>query len=287
MLRILETPGLQTRPQKINFVCERFRQEGKIKQLEDLRDATKDLSHIDRSDIYYQLLLSYIKQEDIDKAVGLWTQLQEDDVAPTDQFLYTLGTFLKERNVEVPFAIPSYKAPVEQEAAAPAPVRPKPTNTSFFREAIKAGDVDKALEVKNSGVFLSINDQSLLIERLLQNERVNEATKIALEMINKNQFPTLKVFRFLLNKLSNNGVTDVLELIGTKLNADQKKLLSFDNRMCHANVLAGNSEAYLKNLENTIDNAKDEELRTISEQFPRGGVNAVLEKHPEMVETRE
>lgn len=97
--KILETPGLQTRPQRINSACERYQLEGLVKPLEGLKDATKDLNHIDRSDIYYQLLLSYIKQETVDKALGLWTQMQEEDVAPSDLFLYKLGSFLKDSKV--------------------------------------------------------------------------------------------------------------------------------------------------------------------------------------------
>lgn len=75
----------------------RFQQEGLVKPLEGLKDATKDLNHIDRGDIYYQLLLSYIKQDDPEKSLGLWTQMQEEDLAPTDQFLFTLGSFLQEK----------------------------------------------------------------------------------------------------------------------------------------------------------------------------------------------
>lgn len=104
--KILETPGLQSRPSRITSICERYRMEGMVKPLEGLKDATKDLNHIDRSDIYYQLLLSYLKQEDADKAIGLWTQMQEEDVAASDEFLRKLGKYLSARNIAVPFVLP-------------------------------------------------------------------------------------------------------------------------------------------------------------------------------------
>lgn len=258
--------------------------------MEGLKDATKDLNHINRSDIYYQLLLSYIKQEDIEKSLGLWTQMQEEDLAPTDQFLHTLGNFLKERDVEVPFVIPKYVP--REDKPEPLPVsssKPRVYTTgavSLFKECLRNGDVDKALEIKRtSSEKISLHDMSLLIEKLLQGNRVNEATKMVLDLLDKNQYPVVKVFRFLLNKLANSGNTEALELIGSKLNSEQKKLLSFDNRICHANVIGGQAENYLKVLETKIDGAKENELNEIAEQFPRGGVNGILEKHPELTET--
>lgn len=255
-----------------------------------LKDATKDMTHINRSDIYYQLLLSYINHEDIDKSLGLWTQMQEEDLAPTDQFLYTLGNFLKERDFTVPFVIPKIASQDDKPAPSTSAIKPRYNVTSGvvspFKESLKNGDVDKALEIKNNASEkLSVQDISLLIEKLLQNDRVNEASKIGVELLNKNQYPVLKVFRFLLNKLANAGNIETLELIGSKLTSEQKKLLSFDNRICHANVIAGKAEEYLKTLEVKIDNAKDEELNDVAEQFPRGGVNGILEKHPELTET--
>jgi hypothetical protein len=59
--KLCQTPGLRSRPQRINSACERYQQEGKVAPLEGLVEATRDISHIDRSDIYYHLLLSYCK----------------------------------------------------------------------------------------------------------------------------------------------------------------------------------------------------------------------------------
>lgn len=282
--KILETPGLQTRPQRINSACERYRQEGMVKQLEDLKDATKDLNHIDRSDIYYQLLLSYIKQEDVDKALGLWTQLQEEDLTPTDEFLHRLGTFLKDRNAKVPFIIPDMKPkPRIQESTSSSVPKVKSAPAVLFKQYLRSGDIEQALKIKNSSnETFSNGDLSLLIEKLLQKERVNEATTLALEMLNRNVLPASKVFRFLLNKLANAGNVQVLESIAEKLTAEQKKMFSFDNRLCHANVSSGNAEGYLARLEEIIDNAKEDELNVVAEQFPRGGVNGILEKYPDL-----
>lgn len=273
--KILETPGMQGRPQKINYACERYCQEGMVKQLEDLKEATKDLNHIDRSDIYYQLLKSYIKQEDINKALGLWTQMQEEDLLPTDQFLVTLGRFLQERNIEVPFVVPQ----------APSTVSGKRSISTNVKEKLRDGDLDYVLEVHRSQpTNISDSERSLLIEKLLQSNRLNEAKKITLDMLNRNTRPSYKIFRFLLNRLALVGDVDALESISRKLSGQDKKQLSFDNRVCNANIVAGTVAQYLAKLEASVDSAKPEELEAVCEQFPRGGAYGILEKYPQYLE---
>lgn len=39
----------------------------------------------------------------MDKALGLWTQMQEEDVNIPDEFLFVLGKLLKENGRPVPF----------------------------------------------------------------------------------------------------------------------------------------------------------------------------------------
>lgn len=280
--KILETPGMQGRPQKINYACERYRQEGMVKQLEDLKEATKDLNHIDRSDIYYQLLMSYIKQEDTEKALGLWTQLQEEDLLPTDKFLITLGNFLKHQNIAVPFVIP--------QSASSQPLQvitekktPKKINTS--RDRINAGNLDWALTThKEQPNSFSDADCTLLIEKLVQSDRLNDAKEVTEYLLNKGTRPAYRVFRFLLNKLAIAGEVEFLERVSKKLSSDDKKLLSFDNRLCNAHVIAGKASEYLERLENEITNASDDEVEAIYQQFPRGGAYGILEKCPELQE---
>lgn len=268
--KILETPGLQNRPQRINTACERYQQEGLIVPLEGLKDATKDLNHIDRSDIYYQLLLSYIKQNDSEKALGLWTQLQEEDLAPTDQFLNTLGTHLKSKNLEVPFVIP------DEKNVAREPVMQPLTISSQFRQKLRMGRIDQALKIKNANTEkLSIVDLSTLIEQLAQNDRLKEASALTLELLQNRSHPVSRVFRFLLNKLSAAGDVDTLNKFASLISPEVKKLLSFDNKVCHANLVAGKADDYLNELQERIHKAG--EISNLAEQFPRGGAFGILQ----------
>ncbi|KAK5643251.1 hypothetical protein RI129_007096 [Pyrocoelia pectoralis] len=286
--KILETPGLQTRPQRINYACQRYQMEDMVKPLEGLKDATKDLNHIDRSDIYYQLLLSYIKHVDTDKALGLWMQMQEEDLSPNDIFLHTLGDFLIKNNVTVPFVMPQSQPPPKQIKLLQRPKDEKMSNGQQFRQNLKDGNLNDALVIKqNLRDPLSVTDASNLIEQLVHKERLQDATKIALELLDRSLIVVPRVFRFLLNNLAHKGDVENLTLIGTRINHDTKKLLSFDNRLCHANLVAGNAAEYLDKLEHEIANVKEGEIVLLAEKFPRGGVLGIMEKHPELIDKYE
>ncbi|EDV30832.1 uncharacterized protein Dana_GF14846 [Drosophila ananassae] len=317
--KILETPGLRTRPQRINSACDRYKNEGLLQPLEGLIEATKDLGHIDRNKIYYTLLLSYDKADEAEKALGLWTKMQEEAVTPNDAFLLKLAELLRRKNIDVPFVVPETQresrtkkakakeqtksepakaetvkdkeAPKEkpQKKAEPAPApTPKPvSHTSGFRKAILANDPDAAIAHKQSfqgGEKVGVLDTSRLIELLVRADRLSEATKYVEELLSEKLHPQPKIFKFYLNKIAAAGDLETLKKIGQQLTEEQKRLVSFDNRFCHANIVAGKAEQFLKQLSTDIEAAKTpEEAAKQAEKFPRGGAVGILDKHPELV----
>lgn len=304
--KILETPGLRTRPQRINSACERYRQEGLVLPLEGLMEATKDLNHIDRGEICYSLLLSYIKDVQPDKALGLWTKMQEEDIAPNDQFMRKLGDFLKSQNIDVPFTMPEVKvgntkqqnknsvsnpvpAKKQTKDVKPSivqPIRSVSEGVTAVKVAIKSGDVDQILSAKaklSSNDKLSNTDQSLVVEALVKGVRLREASKLVEEMLSQGNQPISRIFRFYLNKIAASGDVSQITKLSSQISSESKKLLSFDNRTCHAYIVAGKSEQYLKELENAIDQANtDSEIKDVGEKFPRGGAVGILEELPQM-----
>ena len=78
--------------------------------------VTKDLFGIDRNLMYDYLLTGRLKTGNADQALAVWTQMLEEDVQPSNDFLHRLGTFLIKNDRLPPFTVPS--AP----AVAPAKV---------------------------------------------------------------------------------------------------------------------------------------------------------------------
>ncbi|BFF96291.1 leucine-rich PPR motif-containing protein mitochondrial [Drosophila madeirensis] len=310
--KILETPGLRTRPQRISSACDRYRNEGLLQPLEGLIEATKDLGHIDRNKIYYTLLLSYDKADEAEKALGLWTKMQEEMLTPTDAFLLKLAEILRRKNIDVPFVVPETQQQTRRNRAAktdtpkeestvkkeqPAVKKEQPakaettarplSHKAGFRKALLANDPDAAISHKQSLAAsdkVNVLDTSRLIELLVRDDRLTEATKYVEELLADGLHPQVKVFRFYLNKIAAAADLQTLEKIGKQLNEEQKRLVSFDNRYCHANIVAGKAEPFLKQLSAEIDSAKTpEEAAKQAEKFPRGGAVGILNKHPELV----
>jgi len=86
-----------------------------------------------------------VQKNDPDKALGVWTTMQEDDHQPSDSFLIELGEFLQASGREVPFAIPQNQStPKEQQ---PIDV-PEVTPLAQYRQALKKKDWTSALNLK-------------------------------------------------------------------------------------------------------------------------------------------
>lgn len=272
--KILETPGLRSRPQRINTACERYCKEGKSETLEALVQATKDFNHIDRHEIFYSLLLTYCKDDQPEKALGLWTKIQEEeDVTPSDQFLTTLGRYLENKGLEVPFVLPSSAS------------NSKGTKSNV-KKLIKTGDLDGAIKAKDtlkSGGNLSIRDQSAMLELMVQENRLENANEQVLKMLNANTYPVLRIFRFYLNKLAETGNYKFIEQISKLLTPELKKKTSLDNRLCNAYVKAGKSEECVDHIIRQFDSAATkEELDVLEQAFPKGAIHAIFDNHPDL-----
>lgn len=281
--KILETPGLRSRPHRINTACQRYLQEGMVAPLEGLIEATRDLSYIDRTDIYYNLLSHYCNTSETDKALGLWTKMQEEDLAPTKEFLTKLGTYLQCKDIPVPFTIPES---TKKSASFKESSVKEGYDIRTFHKSLRLGDVDNALKIKKTlqpDRALSVNENSLLLEALLKHNRMNESLEVLFELLNKGLHPLPRIFRFCLNKFAIKGDIEAMEKIGKSLNDDIKKLCSFDNRLCHCYISAGKCDEYLDKLNKLIMDAKDEDLKQLEASFPRGGASGILESRPDLL----
>lgn len=60
-------------------------------------------------------------------------------------------------------------------------------------------------------------------------------------------------------------------------------MVSYDNRICNAHIVAGKAKEYLQGINKALESAKTPEaLARLSSSFPRGGAIGILEKHPEL-----
>ena len=100
---------------------------------------------------------------------------------------------------------------------------------------------------------VNVTDSSSLIELLVKDDRVKEATKVAESILALDAYPIPKIFRFLLNRLASNGDVESMSNVGQYLTPRVKKEVSFDNRLCNAYLAAGRGNEYLDMLQRDVD----------------------------------
>ncbi|GBP92171.1 Leucine-rich PPR motif-containing protein, mitochondrial [Eumeta japonica] len=256
--RILETPGLHTRSQRLESACERYAEEGKTEFLEGLLEATKELSHIDRSNIFYHLLVSYCKADETDKAVGLWTLLQEENVIPSDKFLMYLGQHLQEKNREVPFVIP-----VLDNSKKTKETLSQSSNQLKQREFTDKPHTQNENLTKNK----AINDK---IDNLINSGKPAEAMDVTINAIKSGTMPQITMIRRLLKVLSDEGNVDKLAMLSDFLTPELKKKLTYDNKLISAKFSQGGGAEYINKLWISYQSAKsNEDFEDIMRRYPR------------------
>lgn len=115
--------------------------------------------------MYFYLLQAYCKANDADKALSVWTSLQEENIQPTTELLSFLADFLRKNNLPIPFAPPAQdeedvpltessrrfisgrgkKSELGDEATLPRTTNPL---VKKFRQSIEINDIDVALQMK-------------------------------------------------------------------------------------------------------------------------------------------
>ncbi|KAG6445714.1 leucine-rich PPR motif-containing protein, mitochondrial [Manduca sexta] len=258
--RILETPGLQTRNRRLENACQRYVEEGKSEHLEGLLEATRELSHIDRSNIFYHLLISYCKEDQTDKALGLWTILQEDGEIPSDQFLQHLGAHLKSKNRNVPFVIPE--------------------------EILKKNGSKKETNAKvnqtQAGESITKNSVSSQIESLINEGNLDQATDITLKAFEVGNVPKHTVLKYLLKTLGEAGEVEKIQQLSKYINESLRRRLAFDNKMILAVFKRGAASQHVDNLLQSVEAAQShDELKTALIKFPRSTALASIIDKPE------
>ncbi|KOB79221.1 putative bicoid mrna stability factor [Operophtera brumata] len=250
--RILETPGLQTRHRRLDDACLRYVEEGKSEYLEGLLEATKELSHIDRSNIFYHLLVTYCKSDETDKALGLWTLLQEEGEVPSDQFLVLLGKHLRSKRRDVPFVIPN-----EQ------PRKPRKENV-----------IDKVIQ-KRTAPKPTKEDVSTSIETSIQNGQLTQAMDLALKSIQDGVTPKPSVLKYLLKSLGQEGNVEKIQQFGKLITEVMKKKVTYNDKLTLAIFVRGAGPQHIDGLYQSVQAAQsDEDLEAALRKFPRSKIAA-------------
>ncbi|XP_022814416.1 leucine-rich PPR motif-containing protein, mitochondrial [Spodoptera litura] len=264
--RILETPGLQTRHRRLDDACQRYVEDGKSEYLEGLLEATRELSNVDRSNIFYHLLVTYCKANETDKALGLWTLLQEEGEVPSDQFLTHLGNHLIAKNREVPFVIPQ-------------------VNTGTPKKSKNEGDVVEKIVSLREPSKPTKSDVSTHIETLTKDGQYSQALDVAMKSIEHGVVPKTGVLKFLLKCLAEEGNVEKIQQLGKYVNDSLKRRVTYDDKLTLAVFNRGAGSQHIDNVLESVKAAKsEEEMDNVLRKYPRSSALATVVQDNELTE---
>ena len=268
--KILLTPGLRVSSIRITRTMSKLLKDNSISLLEKFVSLTKDLFEIDRDEQYYYLLKGYIKNENVDKALEIWTLMQEENLSPSPKLLRHLAHFLKLKNVKVPFEI-------DQSDVLDDPVDERERYTlskQHIFSYLKENQVDKALSIKadleSNGFKFNLADKCNIMEMLIRKERLDEATAMMHELILDGSFPSPRVYKLLLNELSRAGKFEVIENLRTKLPSAIEQTTWFTNLLVNSYINSGKSNEFFVSLLSEL------------KPFPTGAILPLLKERPEL-----
>ncbi|XP_065221007.1 leucine-rich PPR motif-containing protein, mitochondrial-like [Planococcus citri] len=252
--QILETPGVPVRQDRLHVACQKYQNSGSIEHLENLLAVTKNIGSIDRSDLYYNLLLAYDKADEPQKAMSLWLQLQEEDRVPTDTFLALLAEILQRHNMPVSFDVPTVdkSAPLVQRTDGSVEMSQV---SRTFRKLLNDNKIDEAVTFKNRKLReLNDADLSLLSEALLKHGRYDEAKEVYEELQMRGVLPMPRVLKYFSINAMMKGDIELLENIKSRITEDKMHVyLEIDNRLGKAYMESGRAEEYLNTMEKELD----------------------------------
>ncbi|KAF9423083.1 hypothetical protein HW555_001387 [Spodoptera exigua] len=262
--RILETPGLQTRHRRLDDACQRYVEEGKSEYLEGLLEATKELSNVDRSNIFYHLLVTYCKANETDKALGLWTLLQEEGEVPSDQFLSYLGNHLIAQKREVPFVIPQ---------------------GNIGTKSKNQGDVVEKIVSRREPTKPTKTDVSSHIETLTKDGQLSQAIDVAMKSIEHGVVPKTNVLKYLLKSLAEEGNVEKIQQLGKHVNDSLKRRVTYDDKLTLAIFNRGAGAQHVDSVLELVKAAKsEEEMDNALRKYPRSSALATVVQDNELTE---
>ncbi|KAM6462880.1 leucine-rich PPR motif-containing protein, mitochondrial [Liasis olivaceus] len=181
--KIIETPGLRAKPERLEWFANRCIANNEVDSLETMVALTQNLFDCDRDKMYYSLLLLCQKNNDLRKAESVWTKMQEENIVPRSRTLHLLGQIFKANNQKIPFTVPEnwYERDVD---STPFGLSSFPQQIDHVNEKIhqfcRTGKHKEAyrLFLMAKDVVLSVSCYNKLIKALLSHDSVTEAMEV-------------------------------------------------------------------------------------------------------------
>ncbi|KAK8721005.1 hypothetical protein OTU49_012969 [Cherax quadricarinatus] len=103
--KVVQNLGEELDMKLLNRQFDRYLKTEQDDALRHFLTASRGNTLVDRHRVFSSLLNIYYVQSAGDKALSLWTMMQEESLPPSETFLSTLASVLAANNMKIPFQI--------------------------------------------------------------------------------------------------------------------------------------------------------------------------------------
>ncbi|XP_069787166.1 leucine-rich PPR motif-containing protein, mitochondrial isoform X2 [Narcine bancroftii] len=187
--KIIETPGLRSRPGRLQWFADKCIASNQVETLENMVEMTQKLFECDRDQMYYYLMKLFKENNDWKKADATWTKMQEENIIPRERTLRILAEILRGNGQEIPFEVPEtwYEDAVASSSSSSqnTPALPGDSASDYQRRLLilcKKYNIQEARQVfqeaENKGLLFSSAAYSSFIKTLLSHGLLEEAMDV-------------------------------------------------------------------------------------------------------------
>lgn len=249
--KILETSAVPINNDRLTNIINHFVRFERYDELEKLVQVMKGVTRIDRGHLYMSLLDVYDKINNWKNGLALWTEMQEDDIQPSEKFLQKLSILLDRNGQKIPFVHSDLPRPLEITKKVHSVATRQHRKNSQFSEAIARKDYDLAdriitSQAKNrteAGLLYGV-----IIRCLFNDNEIDRALDFMKKVIKNHSYLRRLIFADMADKLIELGRNKDLDEIGNLMEKSLKNEVHFEKFHSKSVILTNGLKSFMENL---------------------------------------
>ncbi|KAK0177466.1 hypothetical protein PV328_001517 [Microctonus aethiopoides] len=259
--KILETSAVPINNERLTNIINHFVRFERYDELEKLVQVMKGVTRIDRGHLYMNLLNVYDKINNWKNGLALWTEMQEDDIQPTAQFLQKLSILLNRNGQEIPFVHSDLPQPLDITKKTYSITTRRNRKNPQFSEAISRKDYDLAESLISSESKNRIEAAlmyGVIMRCLFNDNEIDRVLDIMKKVIKNYSYIRRSLFADMADKLIELGRNKDLDEIGNLMEESLKNDVHFHKFHSKSVILTNGLKNFIENfkIDTPFDNDK-------------------------------
>ncbi|XP_068183613.1 leucine-rich PPR motif-containing protein, mitochondrial [Antennarius striatus] len=260
--KIIETPGIRAKSGPLKWFTERCIANNEMEVLEEMTDMTRKLYDCDREEMYSNILHLCRKRNDWQKAMVVWTKMQEENIIPRSATLYLLADIMSRNGQTVPFELPkTFYRKTEAE-----PKETQNVEDSSDKKIDRATAYSMVQRANEEGTVLSADIYNIAMRAMLAEGKLEDAMQIkesASSMLTDFKLTEVTLSMIIITQSKRGLIKDALETLKSMLSTDQMPSQLAITSLIESMAIDGNVEG-LKELDTLMKEGVNSYVYTVA-----------------------